>query len=163
MAKFWMTPVVRLEDCETVRLGTAAGDAHKDIDVGRFKKLVGESRYDDTAAGNAIEGILISVESATQDGFYMGTLQKAGRVEVILNGLEATPGVGTIVVGDYVYASAPIARGVAQTLGAPKVVKATTQATASASPFPWRLVSIDNASGGAQVAGTTKGIIERVC
>lgn len=163
MAKFWMTPVVRLEDCETVRLGSAAADVHKDIDVGRFKKLVGESRYDDTAAGNDIEGILISVEAATQDGFYMGTLQKAGRLEVILNGLQATPGVGAIAVGDYVLASAITARGVAQTLGAPKVVKATTQATALASAFAWRVVSIDNASGGAQVAGTTKGVIERVC
>lgn len=162
MAKFWMTPLCSLEDCYTVRLGTAAGDIHKDVDVGRFKKLVGESRYGDVAAGNDIEGLLISVESATQDGYSLGTIQQEGRIEVVLNGLQATEGTGTIAIGDYVLAGTPVARGVAQVKGAPFVVKATTQATAMSSPFPWRVISIDNASGGAQVAGTTKAIIESV-
>ena len=76
------------------------------------------------------------------------------RVAVTLDGLQATPGVGVIAVGDYVVCGTVTARGTALS-GPPKVCKAT--ASASDLVFKWRVVSLD----GTTAVGQT-GLIERV-
>ena len=76
MAKFQFKELI-VTTPETARLGagTAVGDRLSDADVGKIVKLVGDSRYNLVAAGDAIEGVVAAVESYTADGYSIGSVQ----------------------------------------------------------------------------------------
>jgi len=153
MAKFLITPTVVSEDILSVRLGgNTVGTRFTDADVGKPVKLVAESQYGLCVAGDAIEGVVNSVETSTYDGFVVGGIVEEGYSNAVANGLQATPGVGVLAINDYVVASAPAAVQVASATPL-QVLKATTQATAMSSPFPARVVSLGNVGTGA--VGTT--------
>lgn len=155
--KFKMRELIGTQT-DTARLGSAA-DANgrlTDKEMNKLVKFAGDSRYDLVAAGDQIEGRIVAVDVATSDGFSTGSVQKDGRMPVIFDGLQATPGTGTIAIGDYVVAGTVVAKGTAQPDSGPKVCKATTQADVKNSPFAWRVVSMT--SSGA-VGGF--GVIEK--
>lgn len=162
MAKFQMNVVMTEEPNITARVsdsltaGVTASWLMKE-DQGKFAKMIGDSQYGLAAVGNEIEGIVIGAnEAAPNDGFSMGSLQTEGRVKVTFDGLQATPGTGTIAVGDYVVAGTVVARGTSLAGAAPKVCKATAAATGIV--FKWRVVSILVGTGA--VGGV--GVIEFV-
>lgn len=171
--KHYIKPTVPNEASVTVRLGAGQGSSNNlsDKDNGKLVKYVGESRYDLCAAGDDIEGVITSVESATQDQYSIGGVAlELELLEVTFDGLQATPGTGVIAVGDYVVAGTITAKGTA--LAAfPKVCKATQQpfgtfadlAAAATGVkhalFAWRVESLGSAGSGA--VGTT-GVIRRV-
>lgn len=173
MAKFMIKETVLSSDVQTVRLGAGSGSAnHVDQkEVGKAVKLVAESRYNLCSAGDQIEAFVTSVEVGTYDDFSIGGVAEDGYKEVTFDGNQATPGTGTVALGDYVVAGTVVAKGTALT-GAVKVCKATiqpgtTEAAAvgdvndhiKASRFMWRVVSLGSAGTGA--VGTT-GVIQRV-
>lgn len=160
MAKFKFGVVLNLQETQTVRAadGTGASNQLDKADNGKFVKLAGDSQYGLCAVGDEIEGVLVVAnDQAPNDGYNMGSIQNAPRtrVEVTLDGLQATPGTGTIAVGDYVVAGTVAARGTALT-AAPKVCKAT--APANELVFKWRVVALLGSSG----AVGQKALIERV-
>jgi hypothetical protein len=150
-ANHFIVPTLPLGKTTAVRLGAgnAVGDRYSDVDEGKIVKLVGESRYDLTAVGNAIEALVVSVESATSNGYSIGSVVGSGKVFATADGLQATPGVGSIAVGDYVVAGSVTAKGTALT-AYPKVCKATSQTFGA---FAWRVVSLGQVGTGA--VGTT--------
>ena len=131
MAKFKMTVQVPEHSLTTSRLGSdtrAAGTELVDEDLGKLVKLAADSRYDLCAEGDPIQGRVVAVETAMVDGYTLGTVQTAGRMNVICDGLEATVGTGTIAVGDFVVCGTVVAAGTALTvLEGPQVAKATYQ------------------------------------
>lgn len=136
--------------------GAAKSDQLTDADVGKFVKMVGDSRYGLCAVGNEIEGVLNTAnELPPQDGFNIGGVRTNGRVKVVLDGLQSTPGTGTIAVGDYVVAGTPVARGTSLGSSYPKVCRAT--AAGSALVFKWRVAALYGTGAVGQVA-----LIERV-
>lgn len=143
-----------------VRLGAGTGAANNvnTAEEGKLIKLVAESRYDQCAAGDAIEGWIYAVEPATSGGFSLGGRVQDGMIYALADGLQATPGTGVIAVGDYVVAGTPTAKGT-KLASYPKVCKATDQAAAKASPFAWRVVSLTQVGTGA--VGTAV-VLERV-
>lgn len=154
---FLIQPTAPYPTATTVALGAGntPNDNLSNSDEGKIVKLVGESRYDLAAVGDEIEGFIIAVEQATQNGFTIGSIIDCDKQFVMFDGLEATPGVGAIAVGDYVVAGTPTAKGL-KLASAPKVVKATDQV---AQNFKWRVVSLGAAGSGA--VGTI-GVIQRV-
>ena len=154
MAKFKMAPLVDTE-VFTARLGAGSGSANyvTDVEIGKLVKLVGDSQYNLCAAGDQIEGQITSVEGYTADDFSIGSVNECGRIRVTFDGLQATPGTGTLAVGDYVVAGTAVAKGTALS-GYPKVCKATTQ---TGMYFAWRVVSLD----GTGAVGQT-GVVARV-
>lgn len=159
MPKFQMRELIG-SNTITARLGagTTANDRYNDKEVGKLVKMVGDSRYDFAVAGNEIEGRVTSVDTASSDGYSTGAVQVGGRMHVILDGVQATPGTGAVALLDFVLASTPVAKGTAQPDAGPKVVKATDQAAAKNSPFAWRVVSFLSGSG----AVGTLACIEKV-
>lgn len=172
MPKFLMSELIQSGDDQTSRLGagTGAGNQVDDKEVGKAVKLVAESRYDLCAAGDVIEATIVAVESAPMDDFTIGTVRKGGRREVTFDGLQATPGTGTVALGDYVVTGTVVAKGTALS-AAFKVCKATNQPgavpadltaagqQAKNAAYAWRVVSLGTVATGA--VGTT-GLIERV-
>lgn len=173
MAKFQMGERLKLTATHTARLGAGTGAANNwdDKEVGKFVKLAGDSRYDLCSVGDPIEGYLESIEPATQDGYSIGAVRKDDYKEVTFDGLQATPGTGTLAVGDYVVTGTVSAKGTALTAAA-KVCKATMQPGVTeagavgdvndmlkVAMYAWRVVSLGSAGTGA--VGTT-GVIERV-
>lgn len=158
MPKFQMTELIGAT-ADTARLGAgnAANQLFNDKDAGKLVKLAGDSRYDLTAIGDEIEGRCIAVNTATQDGYSIGSVQKNGRMHVMLDGAQAD-GTGSIAINDYVVAGPQDALNTALTTSAPKVRKATTQSSAKVSPFAWRVVAIRTGTG---AVGST-ATIERV-
>ena len=156
MAKFLMTELVDITEVATARLGAGTGSANwlSDKDVGKFARLVGDSRYNLCAFGDEIEARISSYEAATQDAYSIGGVMKEGRFEATFDGLQASAGVGLISVGDYVLCGTSVARGTALTSPA-RVCKAT--AASNTLNFKWRVVSLGAAGTGA--VGTT-GVIE---
>jgi hypothetical protein len=158
MPKFIFTELVDARDrVYTARLGAGTGAANHvdDKEVGKFVKLVADSRYDLCAVGNDIEARIAAVEAATQDNYSIGSVQKENRFEVTFDGLQGTPGTGTVTLNGIVVCGTPVAKGTA--LSAPaKVCLATTPANVV---HKWRVVSLGSAGTGA--VGTT-GIIERI-
>lgn len=157
MAKFKMGVTVPAGASHTARIGSAAdaGGRVTDAEVGKLVKLAGDSQYNMVAAGDAIEGRMEALEPATADGWSIGSVQTAGRMSCVCDGLQATPGTGTIGVGDLVVAGTVVAKGTALgEIEAPRVTKATSQAVAL---INWRVVSLG-------VAGAVDDscIIERV-
>jgi hypothetical protein len=158
MAKFKFGVVLSEDTMITARLGdstTPATNLLADADVEKFVKLIGDSQYGLCAVGNEIEGVMNSVNTATQDGYAIGGVQTEGRIAVTLDGLQATPGTGVIAVGDYVVAGTPVVRGTSLAGAKPKVCKAT--AAGGALIFKWRVVVLD----GTTAVGQT-GLIEFV-
>lgn len=172
--KHYIKPTVPYAPSITARLGSAAGSAnnYSDTEGGKFVKLAGESQYALCAAGDPIEGVITSVESATQDQWSIGGVcVKPQLLEVLFDGLQATPGTGTLAIGDYVVTGSVSAKGTALT-SYPKVCKATmqpgiTEAGAvgdvnnmlAVALFAYRVVSLGTAGTGA--VGTA-GVIQRV-
>lgn len=153
-SKFEIAETIYSEKIKTVRLGaTGASNQYTDKEVGKAVKLTGASQYALCAAGDAIEGVISSVNLGMYDGFSIGGIVSTGYKAVVLDGLQATPGTGAIAIGDYVVVGTVVAKDTALT-GALKVTKATDQAAAKAAPFKARLVQ---ASGTA--VGST-GIVE---
>lgn len=140
-----------------VRLGAGALPANNltQVELGKFAKLVGESRYDLAAVGNDIEAVISAVELATQDGFTIGAIQEPDFLNVVFDGAQATPGTGTLVIGDIVVAGTPVAKDTALTSFA-KVCKATTPANVI---YKWRVVSLGAVGTGAV---NTVGVIARI-
>lgn len=159
MAKFKMGVLINPYSSNlTARVADSAGASNqlRQADVGKLVKMVADSQYGLCAVGNEIEGFLATAEEmATQDGFVIGSVDTTSRIEVTLDGIQATPGTGTVVIGDYVVASTPVARNTASTLP-PKVCKAT--AAGSGIVFKYRLVAITTGTG---TVGSI-GVIERV-
>lgn len=142
MAKFKMSVLVPTGQVDTARVGaTGSTVALTEANVGKFFKLTADSQYAMCAVTNPIEGVLIAVDPATRDGYVIGSVQKGGRIDALCDGLQATPGTGTIAVGDLVVCGTVVADGTALTT-APKVCKATAQ---TAAVFNWRVVSLGNA------------------
>lgn len=146
----------------TARLadGPGATNLLSKADNGKFGKLVGDSQYGLCAVGNEIEAVLVVADDiAPQDGYTLGSYKNdiGDRVLVTFDGLQATPGTGTIALGDYVVAGTVVPRGteLGGTFPRPRVCRAT--AAASALVYKWRVVSLD----GTGAVGQT-GIIERV-
>lgn len=158
MPKFMMTELVDKGRVITARLGAGTGSGNNldDKEAGKFVKLVAESRFDLCAVGNEIEGRIGGLEVATQDGYTIGSVQTEKRFEVTFDGLQATPGTGTVVLGDYVVTGTAVAKGTALT-GPAKVCKAT--AAGNTLNYKWRVVSLGAAGTGA--VGTV-GLIERI-
>lgn len=161
MPKFIFTKLAEYNEVVTARLGAGTGSANQltDKEVGKFVKLVAESRYDLCAVTNEIEGVILALESATLDDYTIGSVQKTGRIEVTFDGLQGTPGTGTVALGDYVVAGTVVAKGTDQAAFTtpPKVCKATAAGTGIV--HTWRVVSLGSAGTGAV---GTKGLIERV-
>ena len=157
MAKFQMKETLdQLAKVVTARVADGTGIANQlnDADVGKFVKLVADSQYGLCAVGNDIEGVLETAnEMGTQDGFNIGSVRYNGRATVSLDGLQGTPGTGTIAVNDVVVASTPAARGTAIG-GYPKVCKATTPANVN---FKWRVMALYGTGAVGQTA-----LIERI-
>lgn len=157
--KHYIVPTAPVESSTTARLGSAAGSANNlsYLDEGKLVKLAGDSQYNLCAAGDEIEGIITSVESATQDQWSIGGVNiKFERIFAIADGLQATPGTGTLAVGDYVVAGTITAKGTALTTY-PKVCKATGAGTTLNHKF--RVVSLF--TGGVGTVGATI-VIQRV-
>lgn len=158
----FIVPQLPLDHVTTVRLGidNTTANNFSDKENGKLVKLGGESRYVMAVAGDPIEGVIVSVEAATQDGYSIGGIKDTGKFFANADGLQATPGTGTIAIGDFVVVGTVVAKGTAQT-GWPKVCKATAQpgatladlaaATAAikASLFTWRVVSLGPVGTGA--------------
>ena len=159
MPKFIFTELVDDSDVVTARLGAGTGAANvlSDLDVGKLVKLAGDSRYDLCAVGNEIEGRISALEASTHDGYSLGSVQTEGRFTVTFDGLQASPGTGTVAIGDYVVCGTPVSKGTALSVPA-KVCKAT--AAGNTLNFKWRVVSLGSAGTGA--VGTT-GLIEFIC
>lgn len=157
----FISPTVPDGASQTVRLGAGNSEAqrHDYREVGKFAKLVGESRYDLCAVGNDIEAVITAVELAPQNGFSIGSILKAPetRLRVTFDGLQGTPGTGVAAIGNIVVAGTPVAKGTALTAAsAVKVCVATTPANVV---HKWRVVSLGDAGTGA--VGTV-GVIERI-
>lgn len=156
-ANHFIVPQLPIDDVTPVRLGAGntANDRMSDVDEGKAVKLVAESRYDLCAVGDKIEGFIVNIETATSGGYTVGGVVSDDKVFATADGLQATPGVGAIAVGDYVVAGSQTAKGTALTAFA-KVCKATSQAYGA---FTWRVVSL-GATGTGAVG--TQIVIERV-
>ena len=142
MAKFkFAVSVDPSTDIVTARVGSAATPAGRlvDVDKGKLMKLAGDSQYDLCAAGDLIEGMFVALEPATQDGWAIGSVQRDGRMACICDGAQASPGTGTVAVGDYVVCGTVVAAGTDLVGGTPRVTVATSQ---DVTPFPWRVVSV---------------------
>ena len=126
--------------------GNTPGDRWDNKEQGKIIKYVADSRYDLCAVGDEIEGFVQAVEQATQNGYSFGTMYDKQRRFVRADGLQATPGVGTIAVGDYVVCGSVTAKGTVLP-DYPKVCKATSQANAKATPYAWRVLAIMTGTG----------------
>lgn len=145
-----IVPTAPTSASKTVRLGAgnSLGDRFDLKEQGKAVKLVAESRYDLCAAGDEIEGFITSVEAATQNGYSIGGIVDKDAQWATADGLQGTPGTGTIAVGDYVLAGTQTAKGTALAQYQ-KVTKATTQATVKGSPYNWRVESLGPVGTGA--------------
>jgi hypothetical protein len=156
MAKFQITETIHSDRIITARLGASgAGNTYDDSEVGKAVKLSATDAYALCAAGDAIEGVVSSVNDGTYDSFSIGAVRVSGYKNVVFDGSQAA-GTGAIAAGDYVVVGTVVAKGTALTASL-KVRKATDQAAAKAAPFRARVVSLGTAGTGA--VGTT-GVIE---
>lgn len=160
MAKFQMGVTINPFHVNTtarVADGTGAANQLGRLDNGKFVRLVADSRYGLCAVGQEIEGVLdVADDIAPQDGFNLGSVRDEvkTRLEVTLDGLQATPGTGTIAVGDYVVCGTVTARGT-ELAGPPRVCRATAAATGIV--FKWRVIALKGTGAVGQIA-----VIERV-
>ena len=156
MAKFFMVETIHSEKVITARLGqTGAGNGFNDNDAAKPVKLTADSRYELCVLGDAVEGIVSSVNVGTFDGYAIGGVVTKGFKEVTFDGTQAA-GTGALTVGVYVVVGTPVARNTALTEPM-RVRSATDQAAAKTAPFKARVVALGSAGTGA--VGTT-GLIE---
>lgn len=154
----YISPSVPTADATPVRLGAGTGASNNltTAEEGKFAKLVGESRFNLCAVGDEIESVISAVELATQSGYTVGGVVDEGILNVTFDGLQATPGVGVVAIGDYVVCGTPVAKDTALTVP-PRVCKAT--AAGNTLNFKWRVVSLGTAGTGAV---STTGVIQKV-
>lgn len=156
MSKFMIVETIHSEKVQTVRLGqTGSANLYSDKEVGKAVKLTAESRYELCALGDAVEGVVSSVNLGTYDGYSIGGIVSKGYKEVTFDGSQAA-GTGAITVGSYVVVGTVAAKDTALS-GPLKVRLATDQAAAKAAPFKARVVSLGSVGTGA--VGTV-GIVE---
>lgn len=158
MPKFLISETVHSEKVKTVRGGTTSVK-HGNNENGKAVKLAGLDNYVLAAAGDKIEAIQMSSNydsQGTVDGYAIVGVVSTGYKSVTFDGLQATPGTGTVAAGDYVVVGTVVAAGTALS-GALKVTKATDQAAAATAAYRARVVSLGTAGTGA--VGTT-GVIE---
>jgi hypothetical protein len=170
--KFFRTETVPASAPITARLG-AQGGVYRDTEIGKLVKIgTLDSQMVLCTVGDFIEGYIVGVETATSDGFGIGSVQREDAKYVQFEGSQAA-GTGAITLGQYVVAGTPAAQGTGLVGTYAKVRSATIQpgVTAAAAfadvatqmamiPFLWRVVSLGTVGTGA--VGTT-GLIERVC
>ena len=96
------------------------------------------------------------MDTATAGGFSIGSVVEDGQFNVTFDGIQATPGTGTVAIGDYVVTGTVVARGTALTVF-PRVCKATN--AGNTLNYKWRVVSLGTAGSGAV---STSGVIKRV-
>lgn len=170
MANFQMDVTLNLaHDFVTARVADDSVGAQplNDADVGKFVRVKFTSQYGLCAAGDEIEGVMASgPDNALHNGFPLASVRKNGRVKVLLDGLQATPGTGAVLLGDFVVAGSVTARATALP-SFPKVCKGTplSFATTPAVNFPvgsnlnhkWRVVALYGTTAVGQIA-----LIERV-
>ena len=128
----------------TTLLGVAGSNFNSN-DIGKFTKLIGESAMGLCVAGDPIEAYIEAVEADTAQGISLGSIQMEDSKFVVCDGLQGTPGVGQINIGDYVVCGTVVARTVALTDPVARVCKATSQAVGF---FNWRIVSFKTGTGG---------------
>ena len=187
MAKFLIREYIGGDLC-TARFGTTSAQ-FADADKGKAVKLIGDSAFGLCSAGDPIEGFCVGLNSATADGYRIGSLQDDETKAVTYDGSEAA-GTGTAAIGDYVVAGTQAALGTAMaSYSGQKVRTATNQPgvaivstvgtadTAAAvkvqldavlakqasqvknSVYAWRIVSLGDVGTGAV---GTQVVIERV-
>lgn len=160
-----IVPTGPISDPFTARLGAGTGTANNlsIADQGKFVKLAGESRYDLCVAGDFIDAQILAVDLDPSAGYTVGSLADEDMMYAIADGLEATPGVGAIAVGDYVLVGSVYAKGtiIPLTETFPKVCKATAQLgsvpadltaagkMARYAAYAWRVVSLGPVGTGA--------------
>ena len=157
MAKFKMgVDVNAASDIVVARLTQDGTKEHHlvDDDKGKLVSLTADSEYALSAQGDQIEGCVVAIEPATQDGYTIGSVKTDDRMVAICDGIQAD-GTGSIAVGDYVVVGTVVAAGTALTVAGPKVCKEGTQTVQF---FAWRVISL----GVAGAVGDTC-VIERVC
>lgn len=118
-------------DSDVVRLGISAttGENLSLVDKWKLVKFgTTTDAYQLVAAGDLFDGAITSVEPATSGGWSIGGINKSDKMTVLADGLQATPGTGTIAAGDYVVAGTVTAKGTALPSYV-KVCKATVQPT----------------------------------
>ena len=149
MAKFQLSETIHSERVDTVRLGNlGVANQYSDTEVGKFVKLADDSRYVLAAVGDPIEAIVTSTEQGTVDGYTLGGVVRRGMKEVILDGVQATPGTGIVAVNDLVVVGTVVAKDTRLNQGtfkaSPKVCKATSQAPGL---HNWRVEALLDGSG----------------
>lgn len=153
----YIVPTAPAKTPFTARLGaTGSANNYSTLDEGKPVKLAAESQYNLTAAGDEIEGFILGVDTATAGGFSIGSVVEDGQFNVTFDGIQATPGTGTVAIGDYVVTGTIVARGTALTVF-PRVCKATN--AGNTLNYKWRVVSLGTAGSGAV---STSGVIKRV-
>lgn len=160
--KFFYGPTVPAAAPITSRLGVQ-GTPYNDTEVGKLVKESGDSGHALCALGDQIAGQIIGVHVATADGYTIGSVNKADRIVALADGIQATPGTGTVAVGDQVVCSTPVALNSALA-SYPKVCKSTIQVgvtvpadlTAAAAHMAllasgniWKVISLGAAGTGA--------------
>lgn len=159
--KYFRAETVPSSAAITTRLG-AQGAPYKDTEVGKLVKASGDSGHVLAVAGDQIDGQIVGVESATADGFGIGSVNRKDVIVCYADGLQATPGVGNIAVGDQVVVGTVAAKDTAMTgpngtgvgMGRPKVAKATLQVDSSA--------PADLTAAGARIGALASGNLWRV-
>ncbi len=169
MAKFLIREYIG-GDLETARFGTTSA-LFADADKGKAVKLIGDSAFGLCSAGDPIEGFCVGLNSATADGYRIGSLQDDETKAVTYDGAEAS-GTGTAAIGDYVVAGTQTALGTAMASFSGQNVRTathqpgTTPAAWSDIPeqiklsvYGWRIVSLGDVGTGAV---GTQIVIKRV-
>lgn len=128
MPKFMMSETIHSHPITTARLGTTSV-RHSQLENGKALKLSTADNYVLAAAGDPIQGVQTTSNLDTQgtvDGYAIGGVANHGTKLVTFDGLQATPGTGTIAIGDFVVTGTVTAFGTALP-GNLKVCKATNQ------------------------------------
>lgn len=120
---------------ESACLGVDNANKLTDNDKGKCVKIAASNNFVLTAAGDEIEGILVSTEPATyNDGFAFGTVQRRGRFQAVVGPTEA----GTVVPGDLV---------VADTQAAIDTAGGAVVQSGAPTTHLWRCISIVTGTG----------------
>jgi hypothetical protein len=162
MTAFVFTELVPTEN-ESAALGVNAAGKFTDKDLGKPVKFGAANNYVLAAAGNDIDGFVLSVEPFTvNDGVGFGGVMRKGRITVEVG---ANQGGTPMAVGDYVVADAQAAVG---TAGTAKVKTGVAFAQSGTTPFAitretplhamWRCIRIISGTG---VAGDSV-LLERL-